>query len=160
MTAALSGIYTTANAGTPLRSVESATLEAARGLIGDRYYAGSGTFSEKLNGKPDAEITLIESEEIARFNQAEGTTRGPGEFRRNLVTQGVRLNALIGRRFRVGGTELQGIRLCEPCAHLAQLVSTSVVKGLVHRAGLRARIVVGGVIHRGDPITLPVQEPP
>lgn len=158
MAATLIGIYTTAIGGTPLRSLAAATLEAGRGLIGDRYYVDSGTFSQKLKGKPDVEITLIESEEIARFNQAEGTTWTPGEFRRNLVTQGVRLNDLIGRRFRVGSTELEGIRLCEPCAHLAQLVSTSVVKSLVHRAGLRARIVVGGAIHPGDPITLAVQE--
>lgn len=143
-------IYMTPTSGAVLSAVDEAVLEAGRGLVGDRYYLGFGTFSGSLKGKPDAEITLIEYEEIARFNQTERTNRSPGAFRRNIVTKGVRLNDLVGRRFRVGAAELEGIRLCEPCGHLAKLVSPRVVKRMVHRAGLRARIVSGATIKPGD----------
>jgi len=145
-------IFMTPVAATVLSAVDEAVLEAGRGLVGDRYYLGSGTFSESLKGKPDAEITLIEYEEIVRFNQAERTDRSPGAFRRNIVTEGVRLNDLVGRRFRVGAAELEGIRLCEPCGHLAKLVSPNVVKRMAHRAGLRARILSGATIKTGDTV--------
>jgi MOSC domain-containing protein YiiM len=145
------GIYTTATAESPLQSVPQATLEAGKGLVGDRYCTGTGTFSKKVT-PPDAEITLIENEEIERFNSVEGSTHPPGAFRRNIVTSGIRLNNLVGKRFRVGSAVLEGKRLCEPCGHLATLVSTSVVKGMAHRAGLRAQILAGATIGVGDEI--------
>jgi MOSC domain-containing protein YiiM len=154
MHARVVAIYTTSEREGPLSEVPEAALEAGRGLVGDRYYLGRGTFSEKLKGTPDFEVTLIEAEEIARFNEPEDSPRTPGEFRRNIVTEGVRLNDLVGRRFLVGGVELEGIRLCEPCAYLASLIGQDVLERMVHRAGLRARIVSGGTIHAGDAITV------
>jgi MOSC domain-containing protein YiiM len=136
-----------------MESVEQAILEAGKGLVGDRYYIATGTFSEKLEGKRDSEITLIESEEIEQFNETQGTALGYGDPRRNIVTRGVRLNDLVGHRFRVGETVLEGIRLCEPCAHLARTVTPEVLPGLVHKAGLRACVVSGGSIEPGDPVT-------
>ncbi|MDE3154195.1 MAG: MOSC domain-containing protein [Acidobacteriota bacterium] len=150
------GIYTTSAREAPLREVGEARLEAGRGLVGDRYYLGQGTFSERLKGTHDAELTLIEHEEIARFNEAEDSPRTPGEFRRNIVTEGIRLNDLVGRRFAIGDVELEGLRLCEPCAYLASLIGDDVLERLVHRAGLRARIVTGGTIRAGDVITEPL----
>jgi MOSC domain-containing protein YiiM len=144
-------IYTTATAGAPLHAAASATLAAGKGLVGDRYYAGVGKFST-VAATPDSEITLIESEEIQRFNELEKASRSPGEFRRNIVTAGIRLNDLVGRRFSVGAAVLEGMRLCEPCAYLARLVSPAVVQAMVHRAGLRARVVAGAVIRPGDKI--------
>jgi MOSC domain-containing protein YiiM len=152
MQAIVEGIYTTSVKGTLLHSVSEGKLEAGRGLVGDRYHAGAGTFSEKLRGRPDAEITLIESEEIQRFNNVERSSKSPDEFRRNIVTRGVRLNELVGCQFSVGRAVLEGIRLCEPCAHLAKLVSSTVVEAMTHRAGLRARIVSGATIRPGDEI--------
>lgn len=145
-------IVTTSEAGKPLRSVAEASLESGKGLVGDRYYEHSGTFSEKLKDSGDWEVTLIESEEIHRFNESHGLTLPPDSFRRNIVTSGVRLNDLVGRRFHVGSAILEGMRLCEPCAHLGKLVGPAVVKGMVHRAGLRARIVTGSRVHVGDEV--------
>jgi MOSC domain-containing protein YiiM len=145
-------IVTTSEAGAPLQSVTQASLEAGRGLVGDRYYAHGGTFSEKLKDSADWEITLIESEEIQRFNESQGLALPPASFRRNVVTSGVRLNDLVGRRFKVGSAVLEGIRLCEPCAHLGKLIGPTVVKGMVHKAGLRARIVTGSIVRVGDAI--------
>ncbi len=75
-----------------------------------------------------------------------------GSFRRNIVTSGIRLNDLVGRRFKVGAALLEGMRLCEPCAHLGKLIGPAVVKGMVHKAGLRARIIHGSLIRVGDDI--------
>ena len=152
MSATVREIYTTSTPGTPLYPVPEATLEAGKGLVGDRYHKGAGTFSAKLFGKPDSEITLIESEEIERFNQSEGVSTSAGEFRRNIVTSGVRLNDLVGRQFTVGAAVLEGIRLCEPCSHLAKLAGPAILRGMVHRAGLRARIVTGATVRPGDRI--------
>lgn len=153
MTAVVAAIYTTAASGAPLHAVAEATLEAGKGLVGDRYYFGVGTFS-KTPAAPDSEVTLIEGEEIQRFNEIQGSSKAAGEFRRNIVTSGIRLNSLVGRQFSVGSAVLEGIRLCEPCGYLAGFVSPAVVESMVHRAGLRARIVSGAVIRPGDRIEI------
>lgn len=152
MTGDLRYIFTAAESGRPLAAVDSARLEAGRGLVGDRYYRGTGTFSRKLAGEARQEVTLIESEEIDRFNREHGLALGYGEIRRNLVTSGIRLNALVGKRFGVGETVLEGIELCEPCAHLSRTVAGEVLPGLVHRAGLRARVISDGTVRPGDAI--------
>ncbi len=135
-----------------MRSVDRAHLEKGRGVVGDRYHSGNGTFSEKLKSSADSEVTLIESEQVDRFNRLNNLDIDYGAPRRNVVTQGVELNKLVNTRFRVGEVLLQGIRLCEPCAHLARLVSDKILPGLVHRGGLRARIVSGGSIKPADSI--------
>ena len=119
-------IVTTSKAGAPLQPVTAASLESGKGLVGDRYYAHGGSFSEKLKDSDDWEITLIESEEIQRFNESQGLSLSPASFRRNIVTSGIRLNELVGRRFLVGSAVLEGIRLCEPCAHLGKLIGPAV----------------------------------
>jgi len=144
------GLYTTAQAGAPLQEVPAVQLEPGRGLIGDRYSRSVGTFSDTLQDTQDWEVTLIESEEIDRYNAAVGQSLSPGAFRRNVVTRGVRLNDLVGRRFRVGDAQIEGMRLCEPCAYLAGLLGPGIVKAMAHRAGLRARIVSGATVHAGD----------
>jgi MOSC domain-containing protein YiiM len=151
MTGVIKAIFWAGKASVLPEAVSEAMLEAGRGLVGDRYYSGKGRFSKKVH-EPDSELTLIEIEEIDRFNAVENREFGPGEFRRNLVTQGVRLNDLVGHTFQIGAVLAEGMRLCEPCSHLAKLVSQTVVPGMVHRAGLRARIIQGGVVRIGDSI--------
>ena len=152
MSGRLIHIYMAATAGAPPEPAEEGMLEAGRGLVGDRYHGDIGSFSAKLAGKPDHEVTLIESEEIDRFNRETGLALAYGDLRRNLVTRGIRLNGLVGHEFEVGECLLEGLRLCEPCAHLARTVAKQVLPGLVHQAGLRARIVRGGRIRSGDAI--------
>src|SRR5690606_11780308 len=103
-----------------------------------------------LKAKDDWQATLIEREEVDRFNNSFHTTFGPGHFRRNIVTTGVRLNDLVGQRFTVGAAVLEGIRLCEPCAYLGSMLGPEVVKAMVHKAGLRVRILVGATVKPGD----------
>lgn len=129
---------------------EQAELEAGKGIIGDRYYNDMGTFSEKLAGLPDKELTLIESEEIENFNIEHGFNFNFGDFRRNIVTKGIRLNQLEGKQFMLGGVRVRGVRLCEPCAHLASILVPDIVPALAHKAGLRAQIISSGTVRPGD----------
>jgi glycosyltransferase involved in cell wall biosynthesis len=148
-------IFVAAEAELPMQPLDVAHLEEGRGVVGDRYYAGKGTFSEKLKGSPDSEVTLIESEKIDDFNSLHGLDLDYGSPRRNIVTRGVDLNQLVDVQFQVGEVLLEGIRLCEPCAHLANILTEKVLPDLVHRAGLRARIVSDGSIKSGDSISVP-----
>lgn len=135
------------DSGVELRSVQEAQAQAGLGLVGDRYHAGTGSFSKKKG--PDREITLIEQEALEGFEREYGISLTSGESRRNVTTVGVPLNHLVGKRFKVGSVVLQGIRLCEPCGHLKKLTGKD-VDGLKHRGGLRAQILEGGTIRCGD----------
>lgn len=147
-------ILITDSAGTPLKSQQQAELVAGQGVVGDRYYLKTGTFSEKLAGLPDAELTLIEREEIDAFNEKTNLGYSYADFRRNIVTEGVRLNDLVGKPFFVGDVELEGIRLCEPCAHLANILSGEIMQHMVHKTGLRARIKTSGSINTDSTIRI------
>ena len=153
MTGTLNGIFVADGAGTPMRALDRAELVAGRGIRGDRYFTETGTFSPKAK-KPSQEVTLVEAEEVEAFNAATGGALRPEELRRNLVTRGVRLNDFVGVEFTVGSVVLKGIRLCEPCDYLAGLTSAAVRQTFVHRAGLRAAIVAGGVACVGDAIAI------
>ncbi len=132
-------------------SRESVMAVSGRGLEGDRYFCGTGTFSPAPH-KPDFEVTLIEKEQIDSFAQNCGRTFTAKDARRNIVTEGVDLNALVGCEFSIGEVVLRGIRLCEPCNHLAKITFPEVLDGLAHKGGLRAQIVTGELIRVGDPI--------
>jgi MOSC domain-containing protein YiiM len=134
----------------PVR-VESAVAVAGRGLEGDRYYLGIGAFS-RWPGE-GRQVTLIEAEAVDAVRADAGVDLSDGRHRRNLVTRGVRLADLLGRRFRIGdGVLLRGQRLCAPCRYLDRLVGADVYRAMRGRGGLRAEIVTGGVIHVGDAI--------
>jgi MOSC domain-containing protein YiiM len=137
--------------------VELAVVRAVRGrgLEGDRYFLGVGTYSNHPgNGR---EVTLVEAEALEALRRELGIELPAGASRRNVVTRGVPLNHLVGRRFRVGEVLLEGMRLCEPCAHLEGLTQKGVLAGFVHRGGLRSVIVEEGTIRRGD-IVRPADE--
>jgi MOSC domain-containing protein YiiM len=120
------------------------------GLEGDRHFGRASAAADDL--RPDREITLIEVEAIEALEREHKVSVEPGDARRNIVTRGVALNDLVGREFTVGEVTLRGISLCEPCAHLASLTDEKVLSGLVHRGGLRAQILNGGVIRVGDAV--------
>ena len=147
--ARLLGIYVTAKAADIPQSVERVRALAGRGLEGDRYAAGIGTFSDRP-GRRD--VTLIESEMLEAYQQQSGDKLSAAEARRNLLTQGVRLNDLVGREFKVGAVCLRGLRLSEPCTHLMRLTHPGTLRGLVHRGGLVAEVLCDGELAVGDKI--------
>ena len=131
----------------PMRSVSAAEAVAGRGLLGDRYERGAGTFSNPRGRGYD--LTLVEVEALEELS-AKGVELAPVEARRNLVVRGIALDDLIGQRFRVGEVECFGQRRCEPCSHLERLTRPGVLRGLIHRGGLRADVLSGGGIRIGD----------
>ena len=110
------------------------------GMRGDRYFG-------------ERNLTLIEAEAIESFVAETGIELTAAESRRQVLTRGIRLNDLMGRRFLVGEVECVGEEWCEPCSHLQGLTRPGVLPGMVHRAGLRADIVSGGRIAVGDAVT-------
>lgn len=138
------GIFIAAHAMELPSSVRRARAIAGIGLEGDRYFAGVGTWSDyPVPGGKD--LTLIEAEVLAAIYLS------GAHARRNIVTRDMRLNELVGRRFRIGEVECYGNRLCDPCVHLEQLTGIT-VSALAHRGGLRADILNDGDIRVGDPV--------
>lgn len=151
------GIFTAPEAETEMVERSEVEAVAGGGLRGDRYFHENetGTFvrwgsdEERADGY---DLTLIEREAIDALERDAEIELAPGEHRRNVETNGVALNHLVGSRFRVGEVVCRGERLCEPCDHLERLTRAGVRNALVHRGGLRANILEGGAIRPGDEI--------
>jgi MOSC domain-containing protein YiiM len=142
-------IHTAPVARAPMVPHETAILIAGEGIDGDRYTAGTGTYSQI----PDVrEVTLIEVETLIALRRDHAIDLAPHEHRRNLTTEGVPLNHLVGRQFWVGPVLLEGGRLNTPCKYLDLVTGKPVCDLLTHRSGLNCRIVEGGDLNLGDAI--------
>lgn len=144
-------IYTAPTKGAPMKGRDEVRADAGVGLDGDRYATGDGKYTRASDGGERA-VTLIEREAVAAARLEYDIDLEEHEPRRNIVTEGVPLNHLVGRTFRVGDVLLRGFKLAEPCAYLEGLTRSGVRQALVHRAGLRAEILEGGVVHVGDSV--------
>lgn len=147
MSASVTGIFISHSATVLPQAVNEAQACANRGLVGDRYHEGCGTFSDWEPKGPGRELTLIEGEVLAELQLS------AAEARRNIVTEGIRLNELVGKQFRIGEVLIEGIRLCPPCTHLDKVTGKALIKPLADRGGLRANILSDGVIRVGDSIS-------
>jgi len=136
----------------PLYNIKEVCIVKDRGIVDDRYFNKTGTFSQKLKDKQDYHITLIEQEEIDSFNDLTGLNYRNSLFRRNLVTTGIRLNDLVGREFTINEVRLIGIRPCEPCKMLSEELGEEFLTKMIHKAGLRAKVLKSGDIKIGDTI--------
>jgi len=117
----------------------SVTAVAGKGIVGDRHFADHGA-------RPGNALTLIEAEVL------EDVGLTGSQSRRQVVVRGVRVNDLIGKRFRIGDVECVGVEICEPCLHLQRLTRPGIIKGLIHRGGLNADILSDGTISVGDQV--------
>jgi MOSC domain-containing protein YiiM len=136
----------------PMRAVTQARALAGRGLDGDRYAAKAGTFTPDNDTARGYDLTLIDAEVLDHLRLPDGRKIEYSDARRNVITRGIDLNALVGRRFRIGDAECLGQRLCEPCSHLERLTAKGILRPLIHRGGLRADILTGGQIGNGAAI--------
>jgi len=150
-------IHIAPSASYEMEELQEAECVAGRGIVGDRYYAGTGTYSPK----PDVrEVTLIEQEALDALSRNDPPLQdGPitleaRDHRRNLTVIGVPLNHLVGRRFRVGEVILRGGRLNFPCKYLEEILGLPVFLPLYNRSGLNCGIECGGIIRPGDAIEL------
>lgn len=152
MTGRVEAIFVCAEMGEPMQSLGEVLAVADTGLAGDRYSKGIGFYSDRPRADGGRELTLISTEMLDELFAANGIRLEPVETRRNLLTSGIGLNELIGRRFAIGDVLCEGIDYCVPCERLVQLTGKPVLKPLVNRGGLRARIVEGGSIAVGAPV--------
>jgi MOSC domain-containing protein YiiM len=141
-------LFTAARGGAPLEAQDEVELVTGVGIVGDRYAARTGYWSDPR--WPDQQLTLVEAE------VAEVLGLSPALLRRNVVTRDVELTQLIGARFRVGGVELRGVRVCDPCAYLERLVGRPGLMRDLGRAGggLRTEVLTDGRIAVGDEVVL------
>ena len=123
---------------------------ANKGLEGDRYFKQTGAYSKRH--EPGHQVTLIEIETIEALKRDFKIELGLGDSRRNIVTRGVPLNHLVGRKFYIGSVTMRGTRLTEPCSYLEGLTKDGVRNALEHRAGLNAEILNDGTLRKGDAI--------
>ena len=145
-------IWRTPEAAAPMQRVPAGRLVAGRGLEGDRYALGGGTWAQY----PDQEkqLTLVDVADVAAVAAEVGVPLTPGDTRRNLVTTGVHLPSLVGRWFAVGDTLLFGTKRCPPCTHLERLTGVRLVKALAARGGVNAAVFLGGTVSEGDVVRL------
>ncbi len=142
--ARVEGIFIAAENGELPQPVEQARALAGKGLEGNRYFWADG---EAPAGQA---LTLVAAEALTES----GLEITAAETRRNVLTSGIDVNALVGKHFRIGALECYGVELCEPCSHLQKITEKDVLGTLVHRAGLNADILTDGEIAVGDAVTL------
>jgi MOSC domain-containing protein YiiM len=137
----------TANNNQPIKEVNSIEVLANKGIVGDRHFQD---FNDPYN-----QLSLIESENIDEYNIKFGLNIPYIDFRRNIVTKGIQLNDLIGKKLKVGNVELEGIELCRPCRHLTEMLNQkNVLKEFMRKGGLRCQILSSSEITIGDKINL------
>ena len=129
--------------GSKIQNVDKVEALKGKGLLNDRK------FSE--NNQKERQITLIEIENINYFNGLSETNIPPIDFRRNIITENIKLNDLVGKEFFVGNVKLKGHDLCRPCKYLQdKLKKNNFVKEFLHKGGLRCEILTSGKINVGD----------
>jgi MOSC domain-containing protein YiiM len=150
----LVAILTSSASKEPMSAHQSINVLANVGLEGDRYATGKGYYSGMSEW--DAHVTLIQQEPFDRLAAEHGVKVDPGELRRNLITRGVDLYSLIGRRFRIGEqVVLRGRKAWPPCTHIVKLSGkVEIFKYLAKQCGIGADVLVGGQIHVGDAIVV------
>lgn len=134
--------------------VETAELEAGKGIVGDRYHMLAEQHLEKGLDVPANHISFVEAENLDEFMSQHELEFDYGAFRRGVITRNIDLNALVGKRFRVGAALCYGEELCEPCSYLASIIHPAVLPELDIKAGLRAVILESGYIELGDNFSL------
>ena len=137
----------TAKNNLPIKNVNTIEVMANKGIVGDRHFHDSNDAYNQLS--------LIESENIDEYNVRFGLDIPYIDFRRNVVTKGIRLNDLIGKKLKVGNVELEGIELCRPCRHLTEMLDQkNILKEFMRKGGLRCQILSSSKINVGDKIQI------
>lgn len=152
MIGSLTEIWLARSTAAPMHRSRTGRLLAGTGLEGDRYALGGGTWAHYP--PLEKQVTLIDRDDVAAVAAEVGAELTPDATRRNLVTVGVNLPALVGRWFCVGDALLFGMKRCPPCAHLERLTGTRLIKAMVDRGGLNAAVFGSASISEGDVVRL------
>ena len=128
-----------------IKEVNSIEVLSGKGIVGDRHY--------KDFNDPYCQLTLIESENIDFYNKKYGLNIKHVDFRRNIVTKGIKLNQLIGKKLSIGNVEVEGVDLCRPCRHLSEILDkNNIIKEFMRKGGLRCQILTSSRISLEDTI--------
>jgi MOSC domain-containing protein YiiM len=146
VSAHVEAIFVASEPGELPAPVERIRAHAGRGLEGNRYFWEDG------DAPPGRGVTLIAAEAMDAVALEGNISIEPAATRRNVLTRGIDVNELVGKRFRIGDVECEGVELCEPCTHLESMTEPGVIKALAHRGGLNADILTDGEINVGDPV--------
>ena len=131
----------------PITEVKSIDVLANQGVIGDRHFK---EFNDPYN-----QLSLIESENIDYYNIRYGLNIPYIDFRRNVITKGIQLNDLVGKKILVGNVKLEGVDLCRPCRHLSEILGQeNIIKEFLRGGGLRCRILTSSSIKINDKISI------
>ena len=137
----------TNNNNQKIKEVSSFDVMANKGVIGDRHF--------KEYNDPYCQLSLIESENIDFYNVKYGLNISYIDFRRNIITKGIELNNLVGKKFYIGNVEVEGIDLCRPCRHLNEsLNQENIIKEFLRKGGLRCQILSSASIYVNDLIKI------
>jgi MOSC domain-containing protein YiiM len=142
-------IYVAREGSAAMERVEAVRTIEGRGIEGDRYCEGTGFWTPYGDV---CEVTLISSEDLDRIESELGIRVKNGEHRRNIITRGIRLEGLRGRKFRIGETVLEYDRPRPPCRHVQDLTEPGMTRALKGRGGICARVIEGGMIRTQDAI--------
>ena len=130
-----------------IKDVDSIEVIKSKGILGDRYFHD---YNDPYN-----QITLIESENINEYNTKHNLNIPYLDFRRNIVTKGIKLNDLINKKINIGKVILEGIDLCRPCKHIQEMLNRdNIIKEFMRKGGLRCQILSSGKINSGNMIEL------
>tara|TARA_B100000035_G_C20621190_1_gene388215 strand:+ start:83 stop:529 length:447 start_codon:yes stop_codon:yes gene_type:complete len=128
-----------------IEEVDSIEVLANQGIIGDRHF--------KSDNDPYCQLSLIESENIDYYNLKFGLNIRYVDFRRNIITKGLKLNNLVGQKIKIGKVEVKGIDLCRPCKHLTEMLNQkNILKEFLKKGGLRCEILSSSIVKVGDDI--------
>ena len=135
----------TSNNNKKIEEVETIEVLANKGVVGDRHF-------DNYND-PYCQLSLIEAENIDEYNLKFGLNIPYLDFRRNIITKGIKLNDLVGKKLLIGNVEVEGIDLCRPCRHLTEMIDQeNILKEFLRKGGLRCQILSSSKIKISDSI--------
>ena len=135
------------NNNKPINEVSSINVLANKGVVGDRHFK---EFNDPYN-----QLTLIESENIDYYNIKYSLNIPYVDFRRNIITKGIKLNDLVGKKILIGKVQLEGIDLCRPCRHLSEVLGhENIIKEFLRKGGIRCQILTTSSIKISDKISV------
>ena len=130
-----------------LQETKEINLIAGKGVVGDRHFKD---YNDPLN-----QLSIIESENIDEYNLKYQLNIPYLNFRRNIVTRGIKLNDLVGKKISVGSVKLEVLDLCRPCRHLSEkLGRNDIIKEFLRKGGIRCQIMNDGKISLSDQIKI------
>lgn len=136
----------------PLHYVESVRALKGKGLEGDRYFYGQGTFNKPQLSQDVREVSILPFESLAECNSRLGSKLDFLDLRRNLIIKDFNASLLEKKIFTIGTAQFRIVRTCPPCRYLSRLLDEDMMNGLKHIGGYRALIIQSGTISIGDKI--------